>query len=67
VKGCGCEWHSGDQGAVMTICGVGVQELYRETKFQPVTIWELRRARGEKVGPRPRPDVAGADGSTGIR
>lgn len=58
MKGCGCEWHSGDQGAVVTICPVGAQELRRETKFHPLSEWELRRARGKEMGRRERPSVA---------
>lgn len=42
---CGCEWHSGDQGAVMTICCVGRAELFLVTAVSVPGEWELQRAR----------------------
>lgn len=45
----GCEWHTGDQGAAVTICRVGQAELWRESSITALSDWEVRRSRLKKA------------------
>lgn len=50
VTRCRCEWHSGDRGAVVTICRAGVVDLMREVAIIPPGTWEMERSRAARKG-----------------